>query len=1208
MSAQARRVKELFAAAVEYTDPVARAEFLDRECGPDAELRRRLDQLLSAHDHPESALERPLGAPAETAPYTGPTESAGAVIAGRYKLLERLGEGGMGEVWVAEQLEPIKRRVAIKLIKPGMDSRAVLARFEAERQALALMDHPNIAKVLDAGFVGVPASDGASEDRLKPGLQQEGRPYFVMELVKGTPITQFCDERKLSTRERLELFVPVCHAIQHAHQKGIIHRDVKPSNVLVALHDEKPVPKVIDFGVAKAIGQQLTEKTLYTGFGTLVGTPAYMAPEQATFNQLDIDTRADIYSLGVLLYELLAGSPPFEPERLKKAALDEVLRLVREEEPLRPSARLSTSETRASIAAVRQSEPAKLTKLLRGELDWVVMKALEKDRSRRYETANGFAADVQRYLCGEAVLAVPPSAGYRLRKFVRRNKGALAVASLVLFFLVLLGSGAGWAWRDRSARQAEAAQQQAARHGKAAGQVESIFAEVDRLEGEQKWPEALAAARRAGAVVAGGEADADTEQRVRQRLMDLEFIDRLEHIRMQAATWIERSFDYRGAVRDYAQAFRDYGVNVEELPIEASVDRLRARATLAIPLAAALDDWVNLRRFVADHDVVGWKRLVAVARGLDTDHFRNRLRATWGQPVSSELLNDLHRLAESIDVRAHHPATLNALAHTLWAAEGKDSNVALKLLRNAQSVYPGDFWLNETLARTLSEKGDREGAIRFHTAAVAIRPNSFASHINLGNALNDQNKPDEAIDCFRKAIELNPKDSAAYNGLGNALYVQQNLDKAIAAYLKAIELDPKNAKPYINLANVYFKQGTWGEADAYYRKGMELGSKSASAHSALGFALTMQAKWDEAIDCYRKAIELEPNVAARHYALGVLLCDRKRDYDGAVAAFSKTIELTPKDANAYSSLGNALMGQQNLGKAIAGYSKAIELNPKDSTAYNGLGNALYGQQKMDKAIAAYSKAIELNPKNAIAYNNLGKALYDQKKLDEAIVAYRKSIEIDPSEASFYITYGALLCDGLKDYGKAIECFRKAIELDPRDAHAHSNLGVALRGLKKWPEAIDAGKKALAINPRNANAHNGLAWQLATCPDAKFRDPDQAIKLARKAVELAPENSGFLNTLGAAYHRAGAWESAIAALEKSMRLRKGGDSFDWLFLAMSYWKLDRKGEARKWYDRAVAWMDKNQPENEELRRFREEAEELMGVGGAVEMAPAPRQKN
>ncbi len=338
------RVEELFLNAVGRQDSAERAAYLDAQCGEDADLRRRVEVLLAAQPKVGRFLEPPADLD-RTGDYQARTtnpESTSAVgdRVGPYKLLEKIGEGGMGEVWVADQLEPIKRRVALKLIKPGMDSRSVLGRFEAERQALAVMDHPNIAKVLDAGTT------------------PDGRPYFVMELVKGTPITDFCDARKLTPKQRLELFVPVCQAIQHAHMKGIIHRDIKPSNVMVELHDDRAVPKVIDFGVAKAIGQQLTEKTIYTGYGALVGTPAYMAPEQASFNALDIDTRADVYALGVLLYELLAGSPPIEKERLKLAALDEVLRIVRDEEPPRPSARLSTSQAKASIAATRQSDPA----------------------------------------------------------------------------------------------------------------------------------------------------------------------------------------------------------------------------------------------------------------------------------------------------------------------------------------------------------------------------------------------------------------------------------------------------------------------------------------------------------------------------------------------------------------------------------------------------------------------------------------------------------------------------------------------------------------------------------------------------------------------------------------------------------------------------------------------------------------------------------
>jgi serine/threonine protein kinase/WD40 repeat protein len=366
-------------------------------------------------------------------------EGPGTVI-GPYKLLELIGEGGMGAVWMAEQREPLQRKVALKIIKAGMDSHQVVARFEAERQALALMDHPNIAKVFDGGTTA------------------GSRPYFVMELVKGTPITKYCDEHRLTPRERLELFVPVCQAIQHAHQKGIIHRDVKPANVLVAPYDGRPVPKVIDFGVAKATGQRLTERTVFTGFGAVVGTLEYMSPEQAELNNQDIDTRADIYALGVLLYELLTGTTPFSRERLKQTAFTEVLRIIREEEPPRPSMRLSRSkDTLPSISAQRHTEPARLTKEVCGELDWIVMKALEKDRNRRYETANGLAMDVQHYLADDPVEACPPSMGYRLRKFMRRNKRPVSAVSLVLLALVvgIIGTTLGLVRAERARSELE---------------------------------------------------------------------------------------------------------------------------------------------------------------------------------------------------------------------------------------------------------------------------------------------------------------------------------------------------------------------------------------------------------------------------------------------------------------------------------------------------------------------------------------------------------------------------------------------------------------------------------------------------------------------------------------------------------------------------------------------------------------------------------
>ena len=425
MSDHDNREETLFNAALQLATPEERAAYLKSACPDDEPLRKRILALLQAHEQANAPLDEPAaGLPARTLVLNPaliqPTEKAGDKI-GRYKLLQQIGEGGCGVVYMADQEEPVRRRVALKVIKLGMDTKQVIARFEAERQALAMMDHPNIAKVLDAGAT------------------ETGRPYFVMELVRGIRITDYCDQNNLPTRERLNLFNQVCNAIQHAHQKGIIHRDIKPSNILVTMHDGVPVPKVIDFGIAKATEQRLTDKTLFTAFEQFMGTPAYMSPEQAEMSGLDIDTRSDIYALGVLLYELLTGKTPFDAKELLQAGLDEMRRTIREKEPARPSTCLSTmlDADLTTVAKHRQADPSKLTHLLRGDLDWIVMKTLEKDRTRRYETASGLAADIQRHLQNEPVIARPPSHLYRFQKLVRRNKLAFAAAGAVAVALIL---------------------------------------------------------------------------------------------------------------------------------------------------------------------------------------------------------------------------------------------------------------------------------------------------------------------------------------------------------------------------------------------------------------------------------------------------------------------------------------------------------------------------------------------------------------------------------------------------------------------------------------------------------------------------------------------------------------------------------------------------------------------------------------------------
>ena len=473
--------RTIFLEALEMTDAAQRADFLDRACGGKVELRRRVEGLLEALDQADGFMDSPAVADAATGSGTGPSpagprpirEGPGTRI-GSYKLLQRVGEGGMGIVFMAEQETPVRRKVALKIIKPGMDSAQVIARFEAERQALALMDHPHIARVLDAGTT------------------DSGRPFFVMELVQGIAITEFCDRNQLTPRERLQLFAPVCQAIQHAHQKGVIHRDIKPSNVLVTLYDGTPVPKVIDFGVAKAIDQRLTEKTLFTQFGMIVGTLEYMSPEQAEMGAPGVDTRSDVYSLGVLLYELLTGSTPLRRAELRQAAYSEVLRKIREEEPPRPSTRLSEStEALPSISDQRKTTPVKLAKLVRGELDWIVMKALEKERARRYETASSLARDIERYLRDEPVEAGPPSATYRLWKLVRRHRATLVTAGACGGLLLAIALGVFLVFLTYRARVMAMREEAVARHMAMALRLDAAAVQAKKTDAESDARAAL---------------------------------------------------------------------------------------------------------------------------------------------------------------------------------------------------------------------------------------------------------------------------------------------------------------------------------------------------------------------------------------------------------------------------------------------------------------------------------------------------------------------------------------------------------------------------------------------------------------------------------------------------------------------------------------------------------------------------------------------
>ena len=853
----------IFTAALIREVPAERAAFLDEACAGNAALRSRVESLLAEHQQLGSFMD----VPPLSLTVAHPQECDGAQI-GPYKLLQQIGEGGMGTVFMAEQHEPVKRRVALKVIKLGMDTRQVIARFEAERQALTLMDHPNIAKVLDAGTT------------------DSGRPYFVMELVKGQPITLYCDEHRLTPRQRLELLIPVCQAIQHAHQKGIIHRDIKPTNILVAEYDEQPVPKVIDFGVAKATSQTLTEKTMFTGLGQIVGTLEYMSPEQAKVNQVDIDTRSDIYSLGVLLYELLTGSTPFDRKRLHSAAFDEMLRIIREEEPPKPSTRLSDSyDSLPSISALRHTEPAKLPKLVRGELDWIVMKALEKDRSRRYETANGFAADLDRYLNDEAVQACPPSTAYQLRKFVKRNRAQVIAGCIVTGALVLgvIGTSIGMVWALTEKAKATASA------------VSEAEAKVAAQENEQK---AIASTRAA-------EASKEKEARARQRAETItEFVTTA--LKSSDAQNIGAATGATGAVYDMtilaamdnAVTDIDSGRFKDDPETEASLrDTIgvilfnNAKYDKALPLLErALD--MRERLFGGDAPAVATSLTSLATLHLEQGRFSQAeplfaralaIREKALSPDHADLATGLNNLASLYQVQSRYaeaePLYTRALAIQEKALGPNHSSVA-NSLNNLATLYRA--------------QGLYAQAEPLYTRALAIREKDLGpDHPNVANGLNnlatlylDQSRYAQAEPLFMRALAIrekalgpeHPTVAQNLNSLAALYYHQAQYANAEPLYTRALAIqekalsrdDPAVAVGLINLAALYYIQSQYTQAEPLWTRALAIREKAlgpdhpevATVQNNLAMLKLAQGQYAQAEPLFTRAL------AIREKALG----------------------------------------------------------------------------------------------------------------------------------------------------------------------------------------------------------------------------------------------------------------------------------------------------------------------------------------------------
>ena len=949
----ADRAQTIFLNALEISSVEVRRAYVDAECRDDESLRREVDELLEHAERMGDFLgdEDAYTFDADFTTAEPITRVIGTEI-GPYKIREKIAEGGMGSVYVAEQSEPVRRKVALKVIRPGLAGPSVVARFEAERQALAMMDHPNIARVLDGGST------------------EDGLPYFVMELVQGLPITEYCDQKRLTTRERLELFVDVCHAVQHAHQKGIIHRDLKPTNILVAEIDGKSVPKVIDFGVAKALHQKLTDQTVYTQFSQMIGTPLYMSPEQAGMGVVDVDTRSDVYSLGVVLYELLTGETPFDRERLKDATFDEMRRIIREEVPKRPSAMVSTlkAEAQSTIAERRGIDVRKLSGSLTSELDWLVMKALDKDRGRRYESANAMAADLQRFLGNEPIEAGPPTTAYRFKKFVQRKRGPLLVASLVTTVILTgLLTYSRWKWRQYQTQL------------QVKGDIEQNLSIADAAFTNGEWDladrklsEAKSRLEYSSENRSNMAAQVDAiETKIHKHQADLKRYVVFEQAVNQIWTSTYYKDEFTGPVQ---HALGLFGV----LNDKDWIRRLESSSLSALQKESVKQsayELLILMAYEATPKSEGMKYLEsAESFYLPTVAFYiARAQAFQAQKDNERAAADRERIKQLTDSAT---AFDHFMAGQFASRAKKDPEQAIQHYERALLVNPDHVRSLFFLANRLREVGREAEAIRVYQACLAIKPDLRVAWNNLGGLYHNSGKFSEALIAADRGIEAEPSRAMFWRNRGLCHSEMGNLDLALKDCEKAVELDPNDSSNYMMRGVVYAKQGKLDEAFEDFNKSIEIDAKNAMAFSNRGEAHSMLGRTSEAIDDLSRSLVLfaeldagikrERNlvIANTENLLAWLLItcadSKTRDPQRAIELATQANSRFPTpNANVLSTLGVARYRVEDFDGAIESLEKAEELSPGQYSALNGLYLAMAHAKLGQKAEAQqwYEKAV-----------------------------------------------------------------------------------------------------------------------------------------------------------------------------------------------------------------------------------------------------------